>query len=117
MFLFLKSLFAGHSQFASDGLLLMVFGGLGVYLRAIPKKLWDWSVGQLTLTVSVKDDDRAFVWVKEWFLDQPFLHTLRSVDLDTSLRSQKFALVPAPGRHWFWYRGRPFRVSFFRSQE
>ena len=55
----------GQHQFASDGLLLMIIGGVGVYMRAIPLRLWEWFVGQTTLLITVKDDDAAFVWVKE----------------------------------------------------
>jgi mitochondrial chaperone BCS1 len=95
----------------------MVVGSVGVYLRAAPEKLWSWFVEQTTMMITVKDDDAAFVWVKEWFLEQEFLKRLRRVDLDTTLRGNNRALVPAPGLHWFWYGGRPFRVEFYRSED
>jgi len=113
---FVKSILGGHNQFASGGLLLMIVGGVGVYLRAIPERLWHWFVDQTTMTITVKDDDAAFVWVKEWFLEQKFSKKVRRVDLDTTLRVERVALIPAPGRHWFWYRGRPFLVDFSRSE-
>jgi len=47
----------------------MIIGGLSVYLRAIPERSWEWLVEQTTLMITVKDDDAAFVWVKEWFLE------------------------------------------------
>jgi chaperone BCS1 len=87
-----------------------------VYLRAVPAALWEWFVCQATMIVTVKDDDAAFFWVKEWFLDQEFLKRMRRVDLDTTLRNERIALIPAPGVHWFWYRGRPFQVWFSRSE-
>lgn len=95
----------------------MIVGGLGVYLRAVPEVLWDWLVEQTTMMITIKDDDAAFVWVKEWFLEQEFLKGLRRVDLDTTLRGNRRGLIPAPGRHWFWYGGRPFRVHFYRSED
>ena len=55
--------------------------------------------------------------MKEWLLEQEFLKRVRQVDLDTTLRSERLALVLAPGSHWFWYRGRPFVVFFYRSQD
>ena len=112
----LKRMLTGQNQFASGGLLLMLIGGLSVYLRAIPEKLWDWIVGQTTMMITVKDDDAAFVWVKEWFLEQKFLKRVRRIDLDTTLRAERVALIPAPGLHWFWYGGRPFQVWFSRSE-
>jgi len=107
----------GQNVFASGGLLLMVIGGMSVYLRAVPERLWHWIVGQTTMLITVKDDDAAFVWVKEWFLDQKFLARIRRVDLDTTMRSERVALIPAPGSHWFWYGGRPYVVYFHRSNE
>jgi len=106
----------GGSDFASGGLLLMIIGGLGVWLRAVPEKLWHWMVGQTTMIITVKDDDAAFVWVKEWFLEQRFLKRIRHVDLDTTLRNERIAMIPAPGKHWFWYGGRPFEVWFSRTE-
>ncbi len=95
----------------------MIIGGLGVYLRAIPLRLWHWLVGQATMNITVKDDDAAFVWVKEWFLEQKFISRIRSVDVDTTLRREQTALIPAEGQHWFWYAGRLFRVHCYRSEE
>jgi mitochondrial chaperone BCS1 len=117
MFDFLKHVLGGQNQFAAGGLLLMVLGGIGVFLRALPQRLWAWLVAQTTMTVSVKDEDDAFVWVKEWFLEQKFLKRIRRVDLDTTLRGAELALIPAPGRHWFMRENRPFWVWFYRSND
>ena len=94
----------------------MIIGGLGVFLRAVPQKLWEWCISQSTMTITVKDDDLAFTWVKEWFLEQKFLKRIRRVDLDTTLRHEQLEFIPAPGLHWFWHSGRPFRVEFHRSE-
>jgi chaperone BCS1 len=117
MWQLLKQMFGGQNQFTTGGLTLMIVGGIGVYLRAIPLRIWYWIVDQTTMEITVKDDDRAFVWVKEWFLDQKFLKRLRRVDLDTTLRGARVALIPAPGSHWSWHAGRPFKVYFYRSAE
>src|SRR5262249_34240256 len=107
----------GRNQIVSDGLLLMIVGGLGVYLRSLPLALWEWLSNQSTLTMTVTDDDEAFVWVNEWFLEQNFARKIRRVDIDTTLRRERPALLPAEGKHWFWFRGRPFCVQLYRSQE
>ena len=113
----LKHLFSGQNQFASGGLMLMIIGALGVYMRAVPQRLWEWFVQQTTMMITVKDDDAAFVWVKEWFLEQRFLKRVRRVDLDTTVRGERVALLPAPGTHWFLHAGRPFQVYFYRSED
>jgi chaperone BCS1 len=112
----LKSMLTGRNEFASGGLLLMIIGGISVWMRAIPKRVWDWIVGQTSMVITVKDDDAAFGWVKEWFLDQSFLKRTRRVDLDTTVRNERIAMIPAPGKHWFWYSGRPFEVWFSRTE-
>jgi chaperone BCS1 len=112
----LKTMLTGQNALASGGLLFMIIGGLSVYLRAVPERLWYWIVGQTTMMITVKDDDAAFVWVKEWFLEQKFLRRIRRVDLDTTMRNERISLIPAPGLHWFWYEGRPFQVWFSRTE-
>ena len=114
---FVKEILGGQNQFAAGGMLLMLVGGVAVYLREIPERLWQWVVAQTTMMVTVKDDDSAFQWVKEWFLEQEFVKRIRRVDLDTTLHCEELSLIPAPGRHWFWYRGRPFIVWFYRSED
>ena len=64
----LKHLITGQNQFASGGLFFMLLGSAGVFLRAVPGCLWAWLVEQTTMAVTVKDDDAAFTWVKEWLL-------------------------------------------------
>jgi len=113
----IKSILSGHNQIASGGLLLMIVGGIGVYLRAVPETLWEWFVSQTTMVITVKDDDASFFWVKEWFLEQDFLKRIRRVDLDTTIRNEALALIPAPGRHWFWHARRPFLVYFYRNED
>lgn len=117
MFAFLKHLLSSQNQFASGGLLLMMIGSVGVFLRSLPKHLWSLLVRQTTMTITVKDDDAAFQWVKEWFLEQNFLKRVRRVDLDTTLRGSEMALIPAPGMHFFWHKGRPFWVRLTRSED
>jgi chaperone BCS1 len=116
MFQILKTMLTGRNEFASGGLLLMIIGALSVWLRAVPEKLWHWIISQTTMIITVKDDDAAFVWVKEWFLEQGFLRRIRRVDLDTTLRNERIAMIPSPGKHWFWFDGRPFEAWFFRSE-
>jgi chaperone BCS1 len=113
----LKHILNGQNQFASGGLLLMVLGSIGVFLRSLPAQLWSLLVHQTTMMITVKDDDDSFAWVKEWFLEQKFLKRIRRVDLDTTLRGTEMALIPAPGRHFFWHSRLPFWVWFFRSED
>jgi chaperone BCS1 len=113
----IRQMLSGQNQFASGGLLLMIVGAVGVYLRSLPLRLWSWLTYQCSMLLTVNDDDTAFEWMKEWFLEQPFLKKVRWLDVDTSLRGDEASLIPAPGRHRFWYSGRPFWVWFTRKED
>ena len=67
----------------------MVIGAVSVWLRAVPETIWSWIVDQTTMMITVKDDDAAFTWVKEWFLEQRFLKRIRQLDLDTTVRNER----------------------------
>ncbi len=95
----------------------MLFGGAGVFLRSVPGQLLRVLEHQVTMTVTVQDDDAAFAWVKEWLLEQRFLRRIRRLDLDTTIRGEELALLPAPGGHWFWHGKRPFLVELRRSED
>jgi mitochondrial chaperone BCS1 len=114
---FVRQALNGQNQFASGGLLLMIVGAFGVYVRSLPLRLWSWLTYQTTMLLTVNDDDTAFDWMKEWFLEQPFLKRVRWLDVNTSLRGDEASLIPAPGRHRFWYSGRPFWVWFTRKED
>ena len=64
MFAMLRHLLSGENQFASGGFLLMIVGSAGVFLRSLPELAWEWLVNQFTMTMSVKDEDAAFVWLQ-----------------------------------------------------
>jgi mitochondrial chaperone BCS1 len=113
----IRQMLSGQNQFASGGLLLMIVGAVGVFLRSLPLHLWSWLTYQCTMLLTINDDDTAFDWMKEWFLEQPFLKKVRWLDVDTSLRGDEASLIPAPGRHRFWYGGRPFWVWFTRKED
>jgi chaperone BCS1 len=112
----LEKILNSDNAFASGGLLVLILGSVGVFMRDIPMRLWHWLVAQSTMTITVTNDDMAYVWVKEWFLEQEFLKRFRRVDLNTKIRDEGISLLPAPGTHWFWLGHRPYRVDFERAE-
>jgi chaperone BCS1 len=104
------------NNFTSSGMLLMMLGAVLVYLKSLPVMLWDWLLIQTTMTLTVVDDDNSFNWVKEWFTVQPFSQNVRRVGMDSYIKKNGVAMTPAPGSHWFWYKGRPYRFTFARSE-
>jgi chaperone BCS1 len=106
------------NQFTMSGAVLVLMGGIMAYLKGLPSDIWFLLTRQLTVYVTVKDDDKSFVWVKEWMLDQEFIKHVRRVDLDSTLRKEMdISLIPSPGTHFFWHKKRPFWIEFKRSDE
>jgi chaperone BCS1 len=63
VFEFVKGALAGQNQFASGGLLLMIVGAIGVYVRSLPLRLWSWVIYQTTMMLTVTDDDAGWIWI------------------------------------------------------
>jgi chaperone BCS1 len=107
---------AGHNQFASGGLLLMAVGAVGAALRNIPMRMWQWVYGQVTLHLTIIDSRDAFDWFKWWFYRQQYSKRARRVDVDNPWGVVGAEFLPAPGRHWFFYKGRPIRIVLTREE-
>ena len=105
------------NQLTSSGLLLMAVGAVLVYLKKVPEAMYGWVRRQVSMTVTVKDDDAAFTWVKEWFLQQEFTKRIRRVDMDSFVGNKGIGILPAPGTHWFWYKHWPYQATFNRSED
>jgi mitochondrial chaperone BCS1 len=103
------------NQFASGGLLLMAIGSVAAYLRNIPTRIWDWIIHQTTVTLSITDDQRAYYWVKLWFQNQRMAGRTRHLDVFNK-GSEKYIIVPAPGHHWMFYKGRILSITIKREE-
>lgn len=122
LFSYVKILINGQNQFASGGFLLMIIGGIAASLRKIPAEFMHHVEHQTTMTLTVKDDDTSFWWLKMWFAEQQFTQKIRRLDtvtINNERRANDYTikLIPAPGVHWFWRGWRPFRMTFTRQDE
>lgn len=105
------------NQFTASGALLLLMGGVMAYMKSVPLMIWNWFLRQVLVSVTVKDDDPSFVWVKEWITKQRFMYRVRRVDLDSTIRGKLISLMPAPGEHFFWHNRLPFWLHYTRSDE
>ena len=114
-----ETFFHNSNQFASGGLLLMLVGGAAAYFRALPQKIYERFLHLFSMTVVITDDSEAFIWYKWWFQEHKRSKKIRHVDVITPRGPQgrQVMLFPAPGSHWFWYKGRPFRMTFTRTEK
>lgn len=104
------------NQFASGGLFLMAVGAIGALLRKIPNQIWDWIVFQTTVTLTVTDDQKAFIWTKVWFENQRIMKRTRHLDV-FNRGSEQYIILPSPGHHWMLYKNRILSVTFDRTSE
>lgn len=112
-------LLSGNNQFASGGLLLMVIGGIVAAMKSIPGRIYDWFTRQFTLTLTITDEQEAFLWFKWWFHNQEYSKRFRNMDAYTPWAEggYRVMLAPAPGRHWFFRSRRPLYISLIRSED
>ena len=111
--------FLHSNQFASGGIMLMALGGIGAALRKVPGQLYEKFLHLFSMTLTITDESRAFNWFKWWFQEQERAKKIRHVDVFTpnTDKGRIALLFPAPGAHWFMYKGRPFRMTFLRSED
>lgn len=114
-----------HSNaFLSGGAVLMAMGALMHQCRKTPAALWNWLVRLAMIQVDIPDRDPAFYWINDWLATHPYgarrarFLTVRTVQDDNqeseasgatpSVKSRRPRIIfaPAPGHHYFFYRGR-----------
>lgn len=107
------------NPFLSGGLIMMAVGALMALFRRAPNDLWNWLKLRFTVSVDVMNSDPAFEWLTAWLDAHPYSRRATRLSLTTSRgkEGQKpvVVLTPAPGNHFFVYRGR--LVWFHRDRE
>lgn len=98
------------NQFFSGGAVLMVIGALGVYLRSLPRTLWNWGMRVFTIYVEVTSTDETYNWICLWLHTRPYIARARRVSL--KYVKHKAVIVPSKGNHVFLWRGRPVWLNW-----
>lgn len=112
----INTLLHSQNQFASGGLLLMAVGGIIASLRQIPGRIWSWIKHQITVSMTITDSEFGYYAFKAWLETQNVSKRNRHVDI-LSKGQTEYHMVPAPGHHWMFYRGRVLSVLITRSEE
>lgn len=108
------------NEIFSGGLMLMVGGALLAYFRNLPGKLYSLIRRQLIIEIDILDRDQAFEWVEKWLAQHAYARkraralTIKTESIDYEERRENPAMdsrprvlfAPAPGVHWFFFRGR-----------
>lgn len=107
------------NQVVGGGLVLGIMATLVAALRNVPSRLWALCKRQLIVSVEVMNSDPVYHWLSAWLDKQPFMSRVR--DVTASVRKNiwgdtlaspgddsgpRVTFTPAPGTHYFWYRGR-----------
>lgn len=107
------------NQVVGGGLVLAFMATLVAALRKVPGQLWALFKRQVIVSVEVMNNDPVYHWLSAWLDEQPFMKQVR--DVTASVRKNvwgdtvtapgetegpKVTFTPAPGAHWFWYKGR-----------
>ena len=111
-------LFDGN-QFLSAGFILMILGGILVWLKGVPGQLWDFFERFFIVKIEILDDDEAYQWMQIWLAERlkdtlsisvvTKRGPLNKDDSDSPLwvdNKPKVYFVPATGTYFFWYKSR-----------
>lgn len=104
---------AGSNQFLSGGAVLMVMGAVLASLRTVPGYVYGWAKRKLIIELDIPDTDECFKWISVWLAEHSYCKQKARL-LTVSSRKRKsrrqaqpaIELTPAPGTHWFFYKGR-----------
>jgi chaperone BCS1 len=105
------------------GLMLMLTGAFLAACRQVPVNLWKWIQRRLWVSVEILDEEPMFEWFRLWLYQHPY--TKRARALTVSMRGSdegemdgvRVVFSPAPGQHWFLYKGRPVWITRHRENQ
>ncbi|HLM57800.1 MAG TPA: AAA family ATPase [Pyrinomonadaceae bacterium] len=107
------------NQVIGTGVVLALMGALLASLRKVPGQSWALLKRQFIVSVEVMNNDPVYHWLSAWLDGQSFMSRVR--DVTASVRKNvwgdtftapgetegpKVTFTPAPGTHYFWYKGR-----------
>lgn len=105
-------------DFLTSGLLL-VFSGIAMNaMKAVPGKVFNALMRLISFQVECPDHEPSYQWMKEFLPDQEYAYKVRSVSIAkkaTKAGVDRWYFVPAPGVHWFWFRGHLVSATRSRS--
>lgn len=92
------------NQVFSGGAVLMVLAAVAASLRNVPGRIWIWFKCRFIVEVDIPDRDEAFSWLNEWLATHPYSQR-RARRLTVKTDGPRIIFSPAPGYHYFFYRG------------
>jgi chaperone BCS1 len=95
-------------------LALMVSGFIINSIKSLPIQLFNFITKHTSTTIEIPDTDASFQYVKNYLSYQKFIGGLRY--LNVSSNPDSFLMSPAPGKHYFFYRGRLAWVNRHRKE-
>lgn len=83
--------------------------------REVPSKVWKVLERQFTVRLNINNTDEAFYHFMRWYEGVGFSQTARTLRLDENRASEE-VLSAGYGAHYFFFRGRPFRLTRERQE-
>jgi chaperone BCS1 len=87
--------------------------GLGIvtfFSRNLPRKIWDFTKKQTTISLTLNNCNEVFFYFLEWFEEQNFYKNVRTLKAQTKRDSWRGDTICGAGfgNHFFIYKGRPY---------
>jgi chaperone BCS1 len=103
-----------------SGWLLIAGGFLMNYLRNIPGHINSFFLKWCTHFIECPDNSASYIWVRNYLSTLEPIGGVRSASVEYVQSGQgrdgSWKMIPAPGQHYFWYRGRLLRANRYRKE-
>lgn len=114
-----------ESQFMSQGMVLILFGGIMTMLRSVPRGIYLWVKRKLFASVEIIENKAAFAWVTGWcaehvgesWLNRSFVGSFRQVSKVGSKDSLEASLSPGVGIRLFFHNRRMYLLHRSRVEK
>jgi len=114
----------GQHPLLAGGAAMAILSFLAAWARRLPSEAWRLARGRYILTVEIADRDPAFYMIIKWMAKERATQRTRNISVTTAWPNRgappvsdcdpdhkpSFLFSPAPGLHWFRFRGRLFIV-------
>lgn len=92
----------------------MISGFVINAIRDVPVRIWNFILNHITTTIEVPDHDVTFDYIKNYLGKHSFIGGLRFINV--YCKNENFIYSPAPGTHWFFYKGRLAQIYRHRKE-
>ncbi len=109
--------FINNNQFASGGLMMIIFGATLAYLKNLPRQVWNIILKRISIELTIQERHPSYDLLETWLLNKLNTKKCRRLIFKRIKQNKEsdHQILPSYGSHLFWYGYCP--VVFSRHKE